>query len=93
MSATPGAAIDRAGQHEQEVAQPVQVNDDRLRDVLPRCPGERDGQPLGAPADGAGQVDLRGGRRAAGQDELRERLELVLEPVDRRFQPRDVARP
>ena len=36
----------------------------------PGCRRERDGQPLGAPADRARQVDLRRGRRAAGQDEL-----------------------
>ena len=62
-------------------------------DVLARLSGERDGQPLGAAADGAGQVDLRGGRRAPpGRMNWVERLELGLEPVDRRFEALDVAR-
>ena len=67
MSATPARLIHGAGQHEQEVAEPVQVNDDRLRDVLARGPGERHGQPFGAAAESARQVDLHAGRRSPGR--------------------------
>ncbi len=79
-------AIHDPRQDEQEIAQPVQVGDDDARDILPRLSRERDGHSLGSPANGPGQVDLRGGRRATGQDELGQRLQLSLESVDRRFE-------
>ena len=57
-----GAVVDRAGQHEQKVAEPIQVDEHRSGDVLAGFLRELDDQPLGAPADGACQVEL-GGRR------------------------------
>src|SRR5579875_2299231 len=61
-----GAAIRGAGQDEEQVAEPVQVDDDSRGDILPRGTGERHGQSLGAAADGPRQVELRGGWRASG---------------------------
>ena len=85
-----GAVIDRAGQHEQEIAQPIQVDDDRAGDGFARLVRKLDGQALGAPADRPCQVELGGRERTSGQDELGQRLELGLERVDRRFEMLDV---
>src|SRR5437763_12514309 len=62
-----GAAIDRAGQDEQEVAEPVQVDDQNSGHVLAPPPRQLHDQSLGAPADRPRQVELRGGQYAAGK--------------------------
>ena len=86
-----GAAIHGAGQHEQEIAEPIQVDDRSLGDVLAR-------------AAATGVTASRSARRqtvrarwscaaadgAPGQDELGQWLQLVLQPVDRGFQASDV---
>ena len=90
-SATPALLIDRAGQHEQQIAQPIQVNQHGARPRIRRLFGELDDQAFGAPADRACQMEIGGRRHAAGQDELSQRLELGVEPVDRAFEMLDVS--
>ena len=46
-------------------------------DVLGRVLRQRHHQALGAPRDGAGEMKRRGGRRAAGQDEGLQRLQVA----------------
>ena len=47
-------------------------------------------QPLGAPANGAGEMQISRRRKAARQDEGAQRLELAIEEVDLAFQPSDL---
>src|SRR5262249_52176826 len=51
-----------------------------------------DHDPLGAPTHGARQMQIGRRRATARQDERPERLEIVVQPVDLRFQPRDLRR-
>ena len=49
-------------------------------------------QPLGAPAHGAGEMEIGGRRAPSRQDEGSQRLELVIEPVDLGLEPIDLRR-
>ncbi len=66
-----GAMVDGARHHEQQVGQPIEVDDDDRVDgaELPSALPRADDAALGAAADGARQVQQRAGRRAAWQDE------------------------
>ena len=76
----PGPPVLEAGQHEEQVREPVQV-DDRQRVTSGRA-RERDDRALtGAPADGARQAQERVAGRPAGQDE-RARRKGALAIVD-----------
>ena len=54
----------------------------RRRDRLARLSRNCDHQPLGAPADGAGEMQVGRGRRAARQHERAQRRQLVIQRVD-----------
>ena len=77
---------------EEDVGEPVQVAHHFGADRL--LAGEGDDQALGAPADGAGDVEVGGAGRAAGEDEVLERLRgrrparLERPPAPRRGSPR-----
>ena len=55
-------AVFPARHHEQRVREPVQVGDHERADRL--LAGQRDGQALGAAADGARDVQVRGAGRS-----------------------------
>src|ERR1700734_624990 len=55
--------------------------------VLARLVLEFGDQPLGAPADGAGKMQVRRGRAAARQHEGAQRLQRRVEAIDLGFQP------
>src|SRR5262249_14851546 len=76
------------GGDEQEVGQAIDVFDDRRRDGLAGLAGELDDQAFGAPADGAGEVQVGGRSGAARQHERGERGHLLVEAVDLLLQPR-----
>jgi hypothetical protein len=77
-----------AGGDEQEVGQAVEI--------VERFGGQGesgrsgDGGALGAADDGAGEMERGGGGIARGQDEALQRIERVVEAVDRFLQPRDL---
>ena len=78
--------IDDAREDEQQVGQPVDVpHQDRVDGGR-----ERNHPPLGAAADRPRDVERGAGRGAAGQDEVRQRRQFGLEPIDERFEPRDI---
>ena len=52
--------IDDPGQHEEEIAEPVEIDDQGGGNVSPRLAGQPDDQPFGAAADRPGQVELGG---------------------------------
>ncbi|MPM17351.1 hypothetical protein SDC9_63740 [bioreactor metagenome] len=85
-----GAAvvIGDAGGAEEPVRQPVQVFH-RLR-ICRFDGGERGCFAFGAARDGAGEVQIGGERRAAGQDEAAQRFEPGDHRVDLGFQPCDL---
>src|SRR5208282_3503129 len=56
-------------------------------DALARLVLELGDQPLGAPADGAGQMQIGRRRAAAWQNERFQRRKLSIEPVDLAFEP------
>ncbi len=74
--------VDQAGDHEKRVAQSIEVNQKRWRDVLAGMQAEGDNQPLGPSANGSCKVELRGGRGAAREDERGQPGELRLHAVN-----------
>ena len=82
--------IQGAGEGEEEVGETVEVDDRSRAHRL----GVREGddRPLGAPTDGAGDVDGGSGGSAPGQDERSKRREIGREPVDRFLEPKSVFR-
>ena len=88
-SGTSAGAVQRAGEHEQQIRQAVQVHA-RERSVIAVGGGGRDQRALGAAADGARDVRERGGARAARQDEFLERREVGVEALDVGFEALDV---
>lgn len=80
-----------SSEHEEEVAQAVQVSDQVVRHVDTRLVAEVDDQALGPSADRPGQMDLGRGGRPAGQDELREGRQFSFEAVDLSFEPTGVS--
>src|SRR5690606_14438828 len=88
--AAAAGAVEHAREHEEQIGQAVQVLPRRLADRL--VLGQRDDGALGAAADGTGLVRQRRGARAAGQDEVLERFERVVEAVERLFQLLDLLR-
>ena len=81
-----------AGGDEQEVGQPVDVFQHFRRDALVRLVVEFGDQPLGAPANGAGEMEIGGRRASSRQDERPQRREFVIEPVDLGLEPLDLRR-
>ena len=81
--------VRRARHHEQQIGQPVQVDDD---DRLDRVRAQRDDPPLGAAADRAGEVQQRARGAAAGQDEPAQRRQFRLETDRSLLEPLDVGR-
>jgi hypothetical protein len=79
--------IDRARHHEQQVREPVDIPDQELVDgrLQPDHP------PLGAPADRPREVKRGAWRGAAGQDEMRQRRQVGLEPIDELLEPFDIS--
>src|ERR1700684_1786184 len=75
--------VRRAAEDEQQVGEAVEVAHD-LRIAL-LADGDR--APLGAAADGAADVQMRGGWRAAGDHERAQRLERRVDLVARVLQP------
>ncbi len=83
----PHSRVGGTGEHEQQVAQTVQIDDEIGRDIVAaRRVRKRDDLPLGAATDSAGDVQGGGAAGAAGKDELLERLETRLESINRRFE-------
>src|SRR6202034_766610 len=72
---------------EKEIGEAVDVFEDLGRDALLRFVLELGDQPLGAPADGAGKMQVRRGRAAARQHEGAQRLQRRVEAIDLGFQP------
>src|SRR3984957_19802397 len=79
-----------AGGNKQIIGKPVDVLQYFGRDALVRLVHQLGDQPFGAPANGAGEMKIRSGRQAAGQDEGSKRLKLGIEPVDLAFEPRNL---
>jgi phage FluMu protein Com len=76
------------GQYEEQIGKTVQVDETLRIDGL--VASQRDGCALGPPANGARQVQIRGGGRSAGHDEAVQGRQGRIEPVDGRFQPGDL---
>jgi hypothetical protein len=81
--------VRKPGQREEVVREAVQVHDGALVDA--RLVRERDRAPLRAAADGAREVQPRGGLGAAREDEVLQRLQLLLRLVDPALQLRRCA--
>ena len=81
------AAVGDAGEDEEEIGEPVEVDDHDLRHLVRAL--QADDRPLGAAADRARDVQGGGLRGAAGEDERLERLEFLLAVVDRLLELRD----
>src|SRR5215831_516499 len=81
-------AIEESAGDEQEIRQAVDVLERRRRHLLARLVGKLDHQPLAAPAHRAGEMQMGGRRRAAGQHERAQRAELGIECVDLLLEPR-----
>ena len=80
-SPAPRALVRDAREREEQVGQPIEIDDDERRNL--RLASELDDAALGAAADGARDVQRGGLWRAAGNDERSERLELGVAVVDR----------
>ena len=78
--------IDRAGNNEQEIGEPVDVSHQHGIDGWL----QRHDPPFGAAADGAGDMQRGAGGRASGEDEAAERGKRGLDAIDQLFEPRDV---
>ena len=78
--------IDRAGHHEQQVRKPVDMADEELVDGRL----QRNHPSLGAAADRARKVKRGARLDAAGQDEVRQRREVGLEPIDELLEALDI---
>ena len=68
-----GLLIDRPGQHEQQIAESVQIDDQGLTDVDLVTSDQGDGAAFGPPADGPGQVQRRGGGVAGRKNKMLQR--------------------
>ncbi len=78
--------IDRPRHDEQQVGQPVDIPDQKLMDGRL----QRNHPPLGAAADRARKVERGARLGAAGQDEVRQRREGHLEPIDELLEALDI---
>src|SRR5690606_338302 len=86
-----GAAVlsrEAARDDEQEIGQPVQIRQRRVRDGVLAC--RRPRTALGAACNSACDMTERGGAVAARQDELAQRRQGRVEAIELRFEPRDV---
>ena len=72
--------IHQTGGDEQEVAEAIQINDGPRRDLFAVV--ERHEHSLRPPTDGPRDMEIGGRRRAAGQNELLERLEFLFKTID-----------
>jgi len=81
--------IDRPRHDEQQVGQPVDVPDQKLMDGRL----QRNHPPLGAAADRARKVERGASLGTAGQDEVRQRREGHLEPIDELLEAIDIGIP
>ena len=78
--------VDRARHDEQQIGQPVDVsNQDRVDRRL-----QRHHPPFGTAADRPRQCSARARLDAAGENEVRERRQLALEPIDQLLEPLDI---
>ena len=75
-----GAMVREAGQREEQVGEPVEIDEEELRHRFLR--GEVHDLSLGAAADGAGEVQRGGLRGAGGQHERRERRQFAVGGID-----------
>src|SRR5512143_1700415 len=75
------ATVRDAREDEEQIGEAIQVDDDELRDV--DLAAQMHDASFGAPTDRASDVEGRGLRRPARNDERLERLELLLAVVDR----------
>ena len=66
--------VGEAGEGEEQVGEAVEVDQDGFGEWLFLRKGK--GDPLGAAADGAGEMERGGGMGAAGEDEIREGSEF-----------------
>jgi hypothetical protein len=78
--------VDRSRHDEQQVGEPVDVPDQELVDGRP----QRHHPSLGAAADGAREVQRGAWLGTAWQDEVRERREAGLEPIDDLLEALDI---
>src|SRR6185503_7590695 len=76
-----------AGRDEQKIREPVDVTECGITDRLVRPRGKRHHEPLGAPRDGAREVEETCRRRAAGKDEGTQGLKLAVQRVNLAFEP------
>src|SRR5215510_4740652 len=82
-----GAVIGDAGEREEQIGQTIQVDHDDFGNFC--FAGELHDAAFRATTDGARHMQRGGFRRAAGNDERFERLELRIAVVDRALELRD----
>jgi hypothetical protein len=79
--------VNRTRHHEQQIGEPVDIPDQDLVDRRP----QRHHAPLRTPADRPRHVQRGTGLDAAGEDKMRERGEIGLEPIDQLLEALDIA--